>query len=306
MFNGHFSSETWLKKNLMVSSGLSYSHVNDDYSGSRIYGSEFGAGYTPNSQYGFGYFGLGGVARMDEYVMDLNLFSVPLTNVTVVPSIRVQKEDWDADSTGLGTLGDNTPASFSGHGDRGMLDVRERLDLRYNGITNWVLYARGELTEGNGNLKENGGLATIGQIGVSPVNEDTDDTRFFQKYSAGARWYPTKGVALDGGGYYKLDHYSWDNSSPGNPNPAAGAVGYPGFLDSQDFETYDANLRLTLRPWRNVTLVSRVLRTSGPPSPPNRTQPRTSRKSSPQECIPISWDRTSVGRRGRGSTSKPA
>ena len=41
--------------------------------------------------------------------------------------------------------------------------------------------------------------------------ERTDDRRFFQKYSAGARWYPSRGVTLDVGGYYKLNHYHYDN-----------------------------------------------------------------------------------------------
>jgi len=257
LFNGHFSSETWLKKNLMFSSGLSYSHGEDHYSGSRIYGPDFNAGYAPNSQYGFGYLGLGGGARMNDYVVDLNLLTIPMTNLTVIPSIRIQEENWDADSSGYGTLGDAAPAPFGGQGNRDMLDVRERLDLRYNGITNWVLYARADLTEGDGNQKEIGGLTAINQIGVPPVSQNTDDTRFFQKYSAGARWYPTRRVTIDGGGYYKRDDYEYHNLTDSTANSSVSPDRYPAYLASQDVETYDANLRLTLRPWRNVTLVSR-------------------------------------------------
>ena len=68
--------------------------------------------------------------------------------------------------------------------------MRERLDVTYNGITNWVFYARGELTEGSGTLAETGGLIPINGIGVQPVNYNSQIDRFFQKYSAGARWYP--------------------------------------------------------------------------------------------------------------------
>ena len=45
------------------------------------------------------------------------------------------------------------------------------------------------------------------------------------------------------------------DSTPNNIATSANA--YPNFLAMQDFETYDANFRLTLRPWQNVTAVSR-------------------------------------------------
>ena len=69
---------------------------------------------------------------------------------SIVPSVRVQKEDTDASANGFQTGLLAAPASFDASSDRGDLDVRERLDVTYNGITNWVLYARGELAEGQG------------------------------------------------------------------------------------------------------------------------------------------------------------
>jgi hypothetical protein len=131
------------------------------------------------------------------------------------------------------------------------------LDLNYNGITNWVFYARGDWTEGEGNLTENGGLGQVNGIGIPPIQRETEDHRFFQKYSAGARWYAIREVTLDAGGYYKINHYDYDNQLDSTPNGSASANRYPAYLIMQDFETYDGNLRLTLRPLRNVTLVSR-------------------------------------------------
>src|SRR5664279_128297 len=136
--------------------------------------------------------------------MDVNLFYKPTENLSVVPSVRVQKEDTDASVSGIETMSvANTPLStpFAASSDRSVIDVRSRLDLTYKGITNWVLYARGDWTEGQGNLNALGGLGPLGGIGVSPILQETDDSRLFQKYSVGARWYPTRGVTLDGGGY---------------------------------------------------------------------------------------------------------
>ena len=255
LFNVHAFTETWFKKGLMFSSGFSYSDLNNDFSGSRIYGSDFDVGYVPNGQSGFGYYGLNGGSRLHEYVLDLNLMAKPFEHFSIIPSVRVQKEDSDATANGVETLGAFAPTSFSGESDRGVLDVRERLDLRYNGITNWVFYACGDLSEGRGNLNETGGLVPVNGIGIVPIQQQTDDSRFFQKYSAGARWYPTRLVSLDAGGYYKINHYDYTHELDSTPNDSANR--YPAYLVMQNFETYDGNLRLTLRPWRNVTAVSR-------------------------------------------------
>jgi hypothetical protein len=256
LFNAHAFTETWIKKNLFLSTGFSYSDLDNTFSGSRIYGTDFDVNYVPSAQSGFGYYGLNGGSRLDEYVMDVNLMAKPWSHLTIVPSVRVQKEDTDANATGLETLADNTPATpFSGNSNGGLLDVRERLDVNYNGFTNWVLYARGELTEGNGNLTENGGLAQVNGIGVPPIQRETDDSRFFQKYSVGARWYPLRHLTLDVGGYYKLNDYNYNNLVDSTPNDSANR--YPAYLVVQNFETYDGNLRLTIRPLQNVTLVSR-------------------------------------------------
>ncbi len=255
LFDVHTFSETWLKTNIMFSSGFAYSHVGNDFSGSRVYGNDFGVGYTPNAANSFGYYGLTGSSELDEYVFDLNLFYKPAPHCSVVPSLRFDREDWTAASIGSETLGADAPMPFSSDSREGLTDVRERLDLNYNGVTNWAFYGRGEWTEIDGNLNQDGGLVPLGGIGVLPIQEMTTDRRFFQKYSAGARWYPTRGVTLDVGGYYKFNQYHYDNSQD---TPAVSTMLlYPGFLAMQDFQTYDGNVRLTLRPWRNVTAISR-------------------------------------------------
>src|SRR5579864_2770592 len=197
LFNAHAYTETWIMKNLFLSTGFSYSDLDNTFSGSRIYGTDFDVNYVPSAQSGFGYYGLNGGSRLDEYVMDVNLMAKPWPNLSIVPSIRVQKEDTDASFTGLETLADNTATPFNGNSNSGLLDVRERLDLNYNGFTNWVLYARGEVTEGDGNLNENGGLVQVNEIGIPPIQRETDDSRFFQKYNVGARWYPLRRMSLD-------------------------------------------------------------------------------------------------------------
>lgn len=255
LFNVHAFTESWIKPNLLFSTGFSYTDLDNDFSGSRIYGSDFDVGYTPNALNSVGYYGLGGGSRLHEYVLNLNLMAKPAQHFTIVPSIRVQREDTDANASGMETFGTAAAVPFSADSERGVLDVRERLDLTYTGVTNWVFHARAELTQGDGNLEENGGLVPINNIGTAPIRRETDDERFFQKYSGGVRWYPARAMNIDAGGYYKLNHYEYDHDTDSTPNDSPNR--YPAYLVMQDFETYDANVRLTLRPHRKVSTVTR-------------------------------------------------
>lgn len=256
LFNVHAFSETWIKKNLLFTTGFQFADLDNDFSGSRIYGETFDAGYVPNALNGLGYTNLLGNSHKNEYTVNLNLWAMPLKHVVIVPSVRVQWADWDADSGGIGTLG-TAAQPFDANSQRDLLDVRERLELRYTGVTNWVLYAGGEWTQGEGNLEESGGLSQVNGIGVAPIQRETDDSRFFQKYSAGARWYPARNLSLDLGGYYRMNAYDYDHTSDSTANGTGSPNRYPAYLVTQDFETYDGNVRVTFRPWRTVSLMTR-------------------------------------------------
>jgi len=251
LFSVHAFGETWLKKDLFLSSGFVFDNLDSKFSGSQVYGGDFNVAFTPNALSGLGYYDLNGGSHLHDYVFNLNLLAMPAKALTIIPSVRVDKEDWSADSGGTGTLGAFPTEPFSSRSDMDELDVQERVDLRYTGLTNWVFYAGPQWTEGSGNLKENGGLSQVNGIGLPPIQYATDNSRWFQKYLLGARWYPTRRLTLDAGGYYKCDKYNYDATLDSTPNA------YPGFLAMQGFETYDGNLRLTLRPVQNVTLVGR-------------------------------------------------
>ena len=249
LFNAHAFSETWLKDNLMFSVAYSYSQLNNDFNGSYTYQPDLGV------LNGFEYNNLAGNSWVQDHVVNLNLYAKLLKNLSIVPSLRIQKENSTVDASEAETF-EGTPATPpppDGHGDQSDLEISERLDLNYTGVTNWVFYARGEWTEGSGNLNQNGGLIPIsGFTEFQSVQSQIDDNRLFQKYNAGLRWYPLYRVSLDVGGYYQIHDYDY-NSTPNNSL----SYSYPGFLAMQNFETYDGNTRLTLRPWQSVSFVTR-------------------------------------------------
>ncbi len=260
MLSVHAFTETWIKKNLSLSTGFLFANLDNTFSGSRIYGDDFDVSFVPSSLSSLNYMDLNGGSHKKEYVVNVNLMMVPVKQFTIVPSIRVGYEDWNADAAGTGILNSDLgtfTGPFNSSSERDLLDVRERVDFRYTGVTNWVFYAGPEWTEGEGNLKENGGLSRIAGFGVPPVLRETDDSHFYQKYFAGARWYPARWGNVDVGGYYKDSKYDYSHEVDSTANDPTSLDRYPAFLVMQGFETYDANVRLTLKPVRNVALVSR-------------------------------------------------
>jgi hypothetical protein len=263
MVSVHAFTESWIKKDLFLSTGFLFANLDDTFTGSRTYGDDFDVVYSPAyPALSYGYNNLDGGAHKNEYVFNANLMSLATKNLTITPSIRVQVEDWNAHSAGTGTLYDSSSSTsyqepFSTDSGRNSCDVTERLDVRYTGVTNWVFNAGGQWTEGQGNLHQNGGLTQVNGIGPAPVQFETDDSRHFQKYFASARWYPVRRVSLDAGGYYKYNRYDYNNTQDSTPNDLSTGDAYPAFLVYQGFETWDGNVRATWRLPKNVTLVTR-------------------------------------------------
>lgn len=251
LFRFHTFTETWIKKDLFLSTGFLVSTLDTDYSGSRIYGSDFGVSYAPSLANGLGYYGMDGGGEKKECLFNINLLATPIKSLSIVPSVRVRREVWESESTGLRTQGVGAASLRSSLADGGLLDVTERIDLTYTGVTNVVLYARGEWIEGDGNVNETGGIEV-----ASPIQRRTENERWFQKYAMGSRWYPKRGLSLDLGTYYKSNEYTYDHSERDSTiNTSLNR--YPGYLVMTQTDTWDAYLRVTFRPLPNVTLMSR-------------------------------------------------
>ena len=259
--------ETRLHPNILLTVGGAYTRLDTDIGGSRIYGPTYGSAFNPiyaNRQANDeGFLDASGGSRVDQYVANLNLMLTPWEHVVIVPALRIEHQDQVGQSLFTETRVTNAASPVSlqdlmNTRERKFTDVTEALELRYTGLTNWAFYTRAELLEGQGTLQEN--EFDVEDEGVGPVQlqRSTDSERFVQKYVVGANWYPHRKVNFGGQYYYRSRRNDYDHlidSTTFSP-PATNNL-YPAFIRRHEFNTHDANLRMTWRPLVNLTLISR-------------------------------------------------
>jgi hypothetical protein len=271
MFNAHAFSETDLTDQWKLTTGYSFTRLSTDIGGSRAIGGDFDASPLPADLQAFarrqardhGFYALEGGTDVDQHVGTISVMYRPTEHFTIVPSLRIENQAQQGGTeftdVEVGTTAARTVISeeIMNTRKRDFLDVTESIDVRYSGFTNWVLYARVELLEGSGNLKETDALLEDSSTFV--IARDTDSSRLTQKYTAGANWYPLKRLNLAAQYFHRIRDNDYDDNSDNTPvtTPAPAQGYYPAFIEHQRFTTDDANLRVTYRPLNNVTLVSR-------------------------------------------------
>jgi hypothetical protein len=270
MFNAHGSSETRFNDQVLLTTGYSYTKLDTDVGGSRIYGADYDPVYDPlfarRQQRDEGFLDLRGGSQVNQHVGNLNLMLTPWDSVTIVPSLRIERQDQNGDAAFTQTSFGAPPARATANEDLfntrqwGYTDVSEALELRYTGVTNWVFYVRGEWLESQGDLKERQGDNDPDATNATPaaiILRDTDCDRFTQKYIAGINWYPLRRLNLAAQYYHKVRQNDYEHLVDSTTNAPPSANRYPAFLTDQDFETDDVNFRFTWRPWMNFTLIGR-------------------------------------------------
>lgn len=261
LYSFHAWSDTELNDKFNFTSGYIFTRLDTDISGSRItgadYDAQFDASFARRQNNDHGFLGLNGGSQVDQHVATISLMYRPTEKITIVPSVRIESQD----QTGVASFTDTVVTTVGGvplstkledvtNGrKREFLDVTESIDIRYTGITNWVLYARTEWLEGDGTLSEHERFIDL------PVTSDivryTDSGRFTQKYAVGANWYATRKVNTA----FQYYHKERSNDYTHTVTNIEGL--YPGFIQDQDFSTDDANVRVTWKILNNLTTISR-------------------------------------------------
>ncbi len=250
LFSGHAITETYFNEWLWFTAGYSYTTFQNDLSGSRLYGTDFDAAFgEPVPTLGrsdHSFIALAGNAEVREHVFNANLFYMPIKDLDVLFGFRYTHEERDSAASllaiettanvppfsDLNPEGGNhyaTPEPASGFRSADYDRFAQRLELRYSGIRDWLIYFQGEWEEEFGHVDENQTDEDL------PLNKDTNS--LLQKYTLGASWYPTMTLSLSGQYYHKIASYGDDIVSAGFPR-----------LINQDWNTDDFNIRVNYRP----------------------------------------------------------
>jgi hypothetical protein len=250
LFSGHVIAEHRFSDSLWFTAGYSYTTMDNDLSGTRIFGNEFDAPFgevIPTlGRFDHAFLDLAGTAQVDEHLFNANLFWMPAKEVNILGGFRYTHQNNDSESSFLALETESNVAPFTATNPAGGFHygtptlasgVRssdydrfaQRLELRYTGMMNWVFYLQGEWEEDYGHVDENH------TDEEEPLNKDTHQLN--QKYTVGANWYPTMTLALSGQYYRKIASYGDDLVTGVFPR-----------VQNQDWNTDDVNVRITFRP----------------------------------------------------------
>jgi hypothetical protein len=252
LFSGHTITETRFSDSLWFTAGYAYTTLESDLAGTRIIGSHFDAGFQEPiltlQPFDEGFLNLAGTTQMAQNLFTANVFWLPLKNLSVITAFRYTQEHSESDSTFLftdteantppftrsnpmGGFHQTTPVPTSGNWNDNYNTFNERLELRYVGIPNWLLYAEGEWEEEEGDVyqREQGG------IDETRLNKETQ--LLDQKYSLGANWYPMDRLDVSAQYYHQFVDQDGQIHTADHQR-----------LVEQDWNTDDVNVRITCRP----------------------------------------------------------
>ncbi len=230
LFSANAWTSTQLSEKIRMSTGYVFMRINNDLSGDRLMYDPATGVVTSN------YTNMAGTTQLTQHVANINLAASPSENFMIIPSFRFE---WFEDNN-LVTF--NTPVAQRVPSTNKTTNLSQRLEFRYTGIERLRLYARGDWMQGDGDLRE---FATNAEHRV------TNFERRRQTYTLGANWNPHYMFTLSSQASYSIRNNDYDHTVPGR-------IGrHPAFIQQQDFRTSAFNIRATVRPISNVTLVSR-------------------------------------------------
>ncbi len=276
----HAYSKTQLRENVLITAGALYSTVDTNFSGNRIYGSDFDSIYDPTFQrrnFDEGFLNLQENSNLEQFVLNLNLVAKLRKHLRLLTAIRLEKLDTDISADLLETnfisfRGGAIEKDVRKQSDRGWNDISGSVELRFTGLENFVVSIEGFWSEGDGELQEEE-IAT--EFSRTTFQRQTDWTRKARKFSARAKWYPALGLSMSSEYYHKTRDNAYDHID--DPTVGTNASNYPAYIEVQDFETDDVNFRLTWRPYAKLTLTTRydfqvsTIDTAGPMNPASET-----------------------------------
>jgi len=248
LFGGRLTSQTRFNDRMMLSFGYAVTTMDTDVDGSQRQAKPNAA--SPPAPV---YFLPSGSGDFVQNTANLNFWWNPVDDLVIVPSLRGNWEESEMRTRQYPSQPDyvTNPLTYTARSlDDDLEEFSQSLEFRYTGISDLVLYAQGEWSQGKVDR-------SLDNISFNPsrgqfraMDTDIDEA----KYSIGANWYPIRGLSFSTQYYRKSYDLDYDNriSGPTAPNKFNDA-----WIDSSKSETDNFNIRMTWRALPNLTFVTR-------------------------------------------------
>lgn len=269
MVAGNFSSVTRFNDKAWLTFAFAVNNTNSDFNGgSRLYAQPR---WGPTGSRDYSYDGLDGGSNMNQVIANLNFMWSPIADLTITPSFRYEHESTDITSNFRAFIdgGQNASNVFwngeQSYDSNSDLDSTVgALDIRYSGLSNLVLYAKGQWGYEDETIKRQDNIYDEDLIpGSEWLKSDIEVHE--QEYVLGVNWYAMRNLSFSLQGFHSERDQSFDHSA-GNQakvNTAAGRL-LPGgannlrpIMDEHNVDVDDINFRITWRPLGNLSLVTR-------------------------------------------------
>lgn len=259
MFQLRGSYAVDVTEQVKVTTAVSRTKIDTTLSGSRVVGANWDATYSENypgkQARDEGYFALPGrqlgQSEMTQTIANISLMYRPLEHLTIVPSMRFEKTEWDNEvefiETNFNPVTVTIREDVLGESEKQWKTYNYGVEARYTGVQNLTFNVRGDVSSSEGDLDELRVLEPGTSHEVISVARESELTRDTQKVSFTTNWYPRQGVTVAAQYYYRARQNDYRAISDTTPNAITSSDRYPAYISNQDLETNDFNVRLTWR-----------------------------------------------------------
>lgn len=263
LFSGHAFYERIHNEQLRWSAGGLITKIDNNLSGSKIYGGTPDAEYSPTfarrQPQDVGYHSLVGDAQLKQYIGNLNLVYQPTKHWILRPGLKYEHLRQDSGEGHIDTDfggGANPPAiqrQIDASSRNAWNEFTEEIEARYLRFAGWNLNARAQFNQGTGNLVEQSILLPNG---TTVLNRESEYERIGQRYIVNASVTLRPGLTLGAQYNYRVKIADYEHRRDSSNN-RAGPDRYPAFIVDQDIESHDGNVRLSWRPRPMLSFVTR-------------------------------------------------
>lgn len=260
LFAVHGFVESRLNEQFLLTTAASYTNLDGELTGSRIYGETydpaFSGTYAGRQYRDHGFIDLIGTTDLDELLYNASLLWQPSENWAIVPSFRLENLEQSQENSFADTEVDNKLVMHSedmeADAGKNFTDLTAALEARYTGLKDVVVYGKGLVSRGWGDLEE---TEIDPHTNTVALDRLTDFDRDIHKVTGGVNWYVSPGFKLIGQAYYKFYRNEYEVV---RDSIATSSDRYPSFIRETNVTTRDMNLRAMIKLAPNFSAVTRA------------------------------------------------